>query len=68
MAKQDKENAEGEGDRPFIGILFECCNIYNRIYINKMQTAYVGWCPRCGAKIEIPIDPNGTDERFFRAR
>jgi hypothetical protein len=68
MAKQDKENAEDKSGRPFVGIHFECCNIYSRIYINKMKTAYVGWCPKCGAKIEISIDPNGTDDRFFSAR
>ncbi|MHC4660415.1 MAG: hypothetical protein ACYS8W_01880 [Planctomycetota bacterium] len=67
MSKQKGGDAGAEKDRPFIGIFFECCNIYGRIYINRNQTAYVGWCPRCAAKIEIPIDPHGVDDRFFRA-
>ena len=24
-----------EKDKKFLGIMFECCNIYRRIYINK---------------------------------
>jgi len=68
MGEQNKDDAGEEGGRPFIGIHFECCNIYNRIYINKAKTAFSGWCPKCGAKIEIPVDPHGTDDRFFTAR
>ena len=53
--------------RPFIGIHFKCCNVYSRIYINKKQTAFVGWCPKCTKKVEVKISPDGADTSFFEA-
>ena len=26
----------------FLGILFECCNVYRRVYTNKEKNAYEG--------------------------
>lgn len=53
--------------RPHIGITFKCCNVYTRIYINRAGTAYVGYCPKCTAKVEVKVGPGGTDARFFTA-
>jgi len=53
--------------RPFVGVQFECCSIYARIYCNAGGTAYVGNCPRCAKKIELKIGPGGSDSRFFTA-
>ena len=53
--------------RPYVGMHFKCCNVYNRIYINRELTAYAGLCPRCGAPVEVRIGPGGTDDRFFTA-
>lgn len=61
----DKKKRE---PRKFIGVLFECCNVYTRVYINRQGTAYVGWCPKCARKAEVKIDPKGTSSRIFRAR
>ena len=55
-------------DRPFIGVMFKCCKVYSRIYLNKQRTAFVGWCPRCATQIRIKVSPDGTDARFFELR
>lgn len=61
---------EPETMRPcslFLGIRFQCCRTYARIYRNADQTAYVGHCPKCRKRIEIPIGGSGTSSRFFNA-
>ena len=52
--------------RKYIGVLFECCDVYARVYINRRKTAYVGWCPKCATRVEIKINPRGTASRFFK--
>jgi hypothetical protein len=56
---------EKKEERPFLGVMFKCCKIYSRIYLNKQKTAFVGWCPRCAKPIRIGVSPDGTDSRFF---
>ena len=53
--------------RKYLGILFECCNVYTRIYKNKAGTHYVGYCPKCLKKVRLKIGKGGTEQRFFRA-
>jgi hypothetical protein len=54
--------------REFIGVTFTCCNVYTRIYLNKKKTAFIGWCPKCGASMEVLISPTGSKSRFFQTR
>ncbi len=67
---RDSRRDYGQADksaRPFVGVQFECCSIYARVYRNVAGTAYVGNCPRCAKKIELKIGAGGSDSRFFTA-
>ena len=61
------ESAGGLKDRPWIGICFDCCGAYTRVYRNREGTAYVGRCPRCLRAIRLRVGADGTDARFFSA-
>lgn len=53
--------------RRYVGVHFACCNVYTRIYVNRAETAYVGYCPRCSRKMRLRVGPGGTDQRIFTA-
>jgi len=55
------------GGRRFVGIRFACCDVYTRVYVNRTETAYEGYCPKCSRKVRLRIDAEGTDKRFFVA-
>jgi len=54
--------------RRWIGIHFECCGVYSRIYRNANGTQYVGYCPRCQKKVQVKVGQGGISARFFKAK
>ena len=67
-------NPTPQGDAPkdapprkYIGVKFNCCGVYLRIYVNKDGTAYEGRCPKCFKSVKFTIGSGGTDHRFFEA-
>ena len=64
----EENNEQKLQKRKFIGVWFECCHTYGRLYKNKDETYYVGRCPRCLRTVRARIGGNGegTDRRFFR--
>ncbi|MBS10326.1 MAG: hypothetical protein CME19_01825 [Gemmatimonadetes bacterium] len=53
--------------RPYIGVLFKCCNVYGRAYLNQKQNAFTASCPRCLSPVRIGVSPTGNKSRFFSA-
>ena len=43
--------------RKFLGIYFDCCHVYGRVYKNKEGTAYEGWCPKCRRIVHGKVAP-----------
>ena len=56
---------EEQSSRPFVSVLFACCNVYQRIYRSANGTRYGGRCPRCGRAVRFLVGPGGTSERIF---
>lgn len=63
--KEQPASDRNEAKKEYLGIIFQCCRVYRRISKNRAGDAYVGYCPRCGKKVVIPIHPLGTNCRFF---
>jgi hypothetical protein len=60
-------DAAVDAARPYVGILFECCGIYVRVYRGLDEARYEARCPKCLRTASLRVARGGTDARFFRA-
>lgn len=56
-----------DGERPYIGIWFTCCGVYQRVYRRPDVRVYNGRCPRCLRAVRLRVGPGGTSCRMFTA-
>jgi hypothetical protein len=62
-------NGSDSKSRPFLGIMFECCRVYSRIYRDADTSIYEGRCPKCLKKVKVAVDrTKGVASRFLKAR
>ncbi len=52
--------------RPHIGVMFDCCQVYVRIYRRPDQPAYLARCPRCLRSVRVEVAEGGEDAQFIR--
>jgi len=64
---QVRDSASLTDRKKYVGVRFQCCGIYQRIYVNKDGTAYEGRCPKCTKPVRLRIGEGGTTNRFFEA-
>lgn len=64
----DRQSPQSPGtSRPWVGVHFECCGTYRRIYRRPEDLHYVGHCPKCTRPITLRVGPDGVDARILRA-
>jgi hypothetical protein len=54
-------------NRPYLSVLFACCNVYQRIYRSPDGATYQGRCPRCAKTVRFAVGEGGTSARTFIA-
>ena len=53
--------------KPYLMIWFRCCETYGRIPKARDGSCYEGRCPKCLAKLTVPVGDGGTRRRMFEA-
>ena len=48
-------------------IWFRCCETYGRLPKAADGSCYEGRCPKCMAKLSVPVGEGGTRRRMFEA-
>lgn len=56
---------KAESSKPYLSIMFECCNVYLRVYRDPDGKSYQGRCPRCLRTVSFRVGSGGTAARAF---
>ena len=62
-----KSHATVDSDRVWLGIYYECCLAYSRVYRRRNELSYRGRCPKCGARVSIRVGPQGIAAKMLVA-
>jgi len=65
MASKEEDKPQG---RPYIGVQFECCNVYTRVYRPEHRNFYLARCPKCGKSVRFEVSEGGSQSRIWRVR
>jgi hypothetical protein len=60
------DDRPGPAGRPFLGVQFDCCRVYARVYRDADGSHYVGRCPRCMRPVRFRVGEGGSGQRFWR--
>lgn len=63
----EEEAHAAPAGRPWVGIRFDCCGAYVRVYRRLDRREYTGRCPRCMRQVRLRVGEGGTSARFFVA-
>jgi hypothetical protein len=64
---QQPPQANAPANKPFLMIWFRCCSTYGRLPKSADGLSYSGRCPKCLAKLDVPVGEGGTNRRMFEA-
>lgn len=65
----DRKEISGAPKPPeSLGVMFDCCNVYIRIWKRRDGSAYEGRCPRCLRQVRVAVGEGGSSSRVWRAR
>jgi len=57
-----------QSTRPYLGVQFACCGVYQRVYRAQDGRSYQGRCPKCLKAVNFAVGQGGTDCRTFIVR
>lgn len=63
----DSRDEQPADTRPYIGVLFECCDVYARVYRRPDRMVYQARCPKCLRMVRVRVAADGVNARLFRA-
>lgn len=67
MTRDAKDDANATGAPQSLGVMFECCHIYRRIFKRPDGSAYEGRCPKCGHPARVLVGEGGSASRVWRS-